>query len=167
MSGCLSRGSIWCTRHLIVAKGLQIHIYFPFPNIRSALKISLAEAEWHIYVCKLTIFDSDIGLSPSHYLNHCWNIANSTLGNRLQWNFSRNSNIFIQENAFENGVCEMASILSRSQCVNHCHSMLCAVRCVLICILDLHKLSLQYDPYIPFTPYIVLQLNRSFQSRYV
>ena len=30
--------------------------------------------------------------------------------NELQWNFNRNSNIFIQENAFENVVCEMASI---------------------------------------------------------
>ena len=32
--------------------------------------------------------------------------------------FNRYSNIFIQENAFENVVCEMASILSRPQCVN-------------------------------------------------
>ena len=46
----------------------------------------------------------------SHYLNHCWNIVNGTLGNKLQWNFNRNSNIFIQEKAFENVVYEMASI---------------------------------------------------------
>ena len=37
--------------------------------------------------------------------------------NKLQWNFNRYSNIFIQESAFENVVCEMASILSRPQCV--------------------------------------------------
>ena len=55
--------------------------------------------------------------APSHYLNQCWNIVNWTLGNKLQWNFNRNSNIFIQEIAFENVVCEMASILSRPQCV--------------------------------------------------
>ena len=54
---------------------------------------------------------------PSHYLNQCWNIVNWTLGSKLQWNFNRNSNIFIQENAIENIVCEMASILSRPQCV--------------------------------------------------
>ena len=30
----------------------------------------------------------------------------------------RNSNIFIQENAFESVVCETAVILSRPQCVN-------------------------------------------------
>ena len=52
--------------------------------------------------------------APSHYLNQCWNIVDRTLGNKLQWNFNRNSNIFIQENAFEN-VCEMASNLSRPQ----------------------------------------------------
>ena len=38
--------------------------------------------------------------------------------NKLQLNFNRNSNIFIQENAFENVVCEMAAILFWPQCVN-------------------------------------------------
>ena len=47
---------------------------------------------------------------PSNYLNQWWNIVNWTLGNKLQWNFNRNSNIFIHENAFENVVCEMGSI---------------------------------------------------------
>ena len=56
--------------------------------------------------------------APSHYLNQCWNIVNWTLRNKLQWNFNRNSNMFIQENAHENVVCEMASILCRPQCVN-------------------------------------------------
>ena len=37
--------------------------------------------------------------------------------NKLQWNFIRNSNIFIQENAFESVFCENAAILSRPQCV--------------------------------------------------
>ena len=53
--------------------------------------------------------------APSHYLNQCWNIVNWTLGNKLQWNFNWNLNIFVQENAFENVVCEMGSILSRPQ----------------------------------------------------
>ena len=59
-------------------------------------------------------------------------IVNWTLRNKLPWNFNRNSNIFIQENAFESVVCEMAAILSRPQCVKvswyfvtsptfHCH----------------------------------------------
>ena len=55
--------------------------------------------------------------APSHYLNQCLDIVNWTLRIKLQWNFNRNSNIFIHENAFESIVCEMAAILSRPQCV--------------------------------------------------
>ena len=55
--------------------------------------------------------------APSHYLNQCWNIVNWTLGNKVQWKCDRNSYIFIQENALENVVWEMASILSRPQCL--------------------------------------------------
>ena len=55
--------------------------------------------------------------APSHYLNQWWNI-NWTLRNKFQWNFNRNSCIFIQENALENVVWKMAAILSRPQCVN-------------------------------------------------
>ena len=36
---------------------------------------------------------------PSYYLNL---IVNWTLRNKFQWNFNQNSNIFIQENVFEN-----------------------------------------------------------------
>ena len=53
-------------------------------------------------------------------MNQCWTIVNWTFRNKLQWNFNRNSNIFIQEIAFENGVCKMVSILSRPQWVNMC-----------------------------------------------
>ena len=56
--------------------------------------------------------------APSHYLDQCWNIVKSNLRNKLQWNRKRNSHIFIQENALENVVCEMAVLLSRRQCVN-------------------------------------------------
>ena len=73
----------------------------------------------HICVANLTIIGSDNGSwsAPSHYLNQCWNIVNWTLRSKLQCNFNWISNIFIQENALENVVCEMASILSRPQCV--------------------------------------------------
>ena len=50
-------------------------------------------------------------------MNQCWNIVNSTLTNKFQWNVNRNSCIFIRETAFENVVCEMAVILSRPPCV--------------------------------------------------
>ena len=46
-----------------------------------------------------------------------------SLGNKLQWNINRNSYIFIHENALENVVCKMASILSRPQCVHHVYTM--------------------------------------------
>ena len=54
----------------------------------------------------------------SHYLNQCWNIVNWTIGNKPQWNFSLNSGIFIEENAFQSVVCDVAAILSRPQYVN-------------------------------------------------
>ena len=56
-------------------------------------------------------------LAPSHYLNQCWNIVNWTSRNKLQWNFSRNSWIFIHQNPFENVIWKMAAILSWPQCV--------------------------------------------------
>ena len=76
----------------------------------------------HIRVGNLTTIGSDNGLLPGrrrgHYLNQCWIIVNWTFRNKLQWNLNRNSNIFIQENAFKSVVCETAAILSRPQCVN-------------------------------------------------
>ena len=41
-----------------------------------------------------------------------------TLRKKLQWNIDRNPNSFIQENAFENVVCEIAAIFPRPQWVN-------------------------------------------------
>ena len=54
---------------------------------------------------------------PHHYLNQCWNIVNSTLRNKFQWNNNQNSYIFMDENVFEEVVCEMAATLSLPQCV--------------------------------------------------
>ena len=33
--------------------------------------------------------------------------------NKFQWNFDQNPKFFVQENSFENVVCEMATVLSR------------------------------------------------------
>ena len=100
----------------------------------------------HICVSKLTIIGSDNGLSPGrhhHYLNQCWNIVNSNLTNKLQWNLKRNSCIFIHENGFENVVCEMASILSRPPCVTNAtiraymwNRILCICFCSQYCTLS-------------------------------
>ena len=75
----------------------------------------------HVCVSKLTIVGSDNGLLPGRRQAIIWTNAglfvNSNLRNKLQWNIKQNSDIFIQENAFENVVCEMAAILSQPQCV--------------------------------------------------
>ena len=48
----------------------------------------------------------------------CWNIINWTFRNKLQWNFTRSSNIIIEKNTFEYIICENVAILSRPQYVN-------------------------------------------------
>ena len=66
----------------------------------------------HICICKLTIIGIDDSLSHGWCqaiiwtLNQCWNIVNWTLRNKLQWNFNCNWSIFIDENTFQNIICE-------------------------------------------------------------
>ena len=75
----------------------------------------------HICVDNLTIIGSDNGLSPGRRQAIIRTNAGILLiepWNKLQWNSNQNSNIFIQENAFEYVVCDMAAILSRPQWVN-------------------------------------------------
>ena len=57
--------------------------------------------------------------APCHNLSQCWNIVNRNLRNTHQWNLKQNSHIFIQENAFENVICEMMTISSRPRCVKY------------------------------------------------
>ena len=75
----------------------------------------------HICVGNLIIIGSDNGLSPGRrqaiFRINAGILLIGPLGNKLRWNINRSSNIFIQENALENVVCEMASISSRPQCV--------------------------------------------------
>ena len=72
----------------------------------------------HICVGELTIIGSDNGLSPERRQAIIWTNAGILLiGNKPQWNYKRNSNIFNKENTFENVVCEMLLISSRPQCV--------------------------------------------------
>ena len=63
------------------------------------------------------------GLSPIRCqainLNQWLLIVNWTLRNKLQWNSNQNTKLFIYENAFENGVCEMAAILREELKVNY------------------------------------------------
>ena len=90
-----------------------VHIHTKSKNILTQYSLTHWDRVTHICVSKLTIIRS----ASSHYLNQSWIIVNLTLRNKLQWNCNQNSNIFIEENTFENVVCEKAAILSRPQCV--------------------------------------------------
>ena len=68
----------------------------------------------HICVGNLTVIDSGRRQAIIRIND---GILYWTLKNKVQWNFNRNSNSFIQENAFESIVCEVAAVLSRPQCV--------------------------------------------------
>ena len=100
-------------------KWLPFHICHHIFKLIFLYEILIFLTHWgrmtHICVSKLTITGSDSGLSPGRRQAI---IVNWTLRKKLQRNVNRNSYIFIQENAFEGVVCEMASILSRPQCVN-------------------------------------------------
>ena len=74
----------------------------------------------HICVGNLSIIGPDNGLSPGRrqsIISTNARILFMVPWGTNRWNFNRSSSIFIQENTFENVVCEMASILSRPQCV--------------------------------------------------
>ena len=82
-------------------------------NISHHIKTHLGRVT-HICASKLTIIGSDNGLSPGRRqaitsTNHGI-LSIRTSGNKLQWNPRQNLFISIQENAFENVVCERASI---------------------------------------------------------
>ena len=69
----------------------------------------------HMCVGNLTTIGSDNGLWLGQHQAIFWTNAGIWLTghwNKLQLNFNGNSNIFIQENAFESVVCEMTFCLS-------------------------------------------------------
>ena len=63
---------------------------------------------------------SDIGLSPDRCQAIIWTNAGILLIQTLGTNFCKIHTFFIQENAFENVICEMVAILSWPQCVKYC-----------------------------------------------
>ena len=76
----------------------------------------------HICVGNLTIIGSDNGLSPDRRQAIIWTNAGILLIGPLGIDFNEIligiQTFFIQEQAFENVICEIVSILSQSQCVN-------------------------------------------------
>ena len=104
-----------------------VHYFPPLQHIKAPghpFYFSLTHWSWvtHICISKLTIIGSDNGLSPGWSQAIIWTNDGILLIGPLETNFSQIvfffSNIFIQEKAFENFVCEMVSILSLPQCVN-------------------------------------------------
>ena len=80
----------------------------------------------HIYIGKTNHHWFTLWLvawtAPSHYLKqYCiiFLIFHWKHHNKFRWQFNRNSNIFIEENTFENVGCEMFSISSQPQCWLH------------------------------------------------
>ena len=73
----------------------------------------------HISIGNLTSIGSDNSPAQLHYLNLCWNIVNWTLRNRFQWNVNQNSNIFIEENMFENVICRWWPFCLGPNVLNH------------------------------------------------
>ena len=82
----------------------------------------------HICVVKQTIIGSDNGLSPGRRQAIIWTNAGILVNGPLGTNFSEIlieiQTFFIQENALEYVICEMASILSRPQCVKKLQTQL-------------------------------------------
>ena len=74
---------------------------------------------------------------PRHCPSQCWIIINLIHGKNLQGNFNVNSNIFIQENEFENMVCKLWAIGSGLNNVNSlfpgkcsCNYKLVILKCI-------------------------------------
>ena len=100
----------------VVSPPEQIYAYMenPQPGIRA---VDL------LYICMKCYLD----LLYSHWMYTLWTIKNKKKKkkkNIFQWKFNQNITIFIEENARENVVCEMASILYRPQCVNRWQLMM-------------------------------------------
>ena len=99
----------------------EFNFFSPDENIAIQNEYCFRCAHWgrvtHICVSKLTVIGSDNGMSPDRRQAIIWTNAEILLIGPFGTKFNRNSNIFVQENAFESVVCEMAAISSRPQCV--------------------------------------------------
>ena len=108
----------------ITISGYKEWLRFLYPMFQTT-SITHWDRETHICISKLCHLWFRLWQvtcsAPSHHLTQCWLRVNWNPGNEIQWNTNPNSNIFVQENAFENVVCEMAAISSRPQCDNHGH----------------------------------------------
>ena len=113
---------------------------------------------------KLDLIDWLIETAPSHYLNQYWNMVNGTLRNKLQWNINRNSYIFIQENALENVVCEMASICLGLNVLKNLLALISFIMLITIQSFHIfaHTHTMAVDPLLHYICKIMTRLNYHF-----
>ena len=101
---------------------------FAFPTNSISDMIYDAYGEYFTDHCKSSCFaevlaESTLNLKVIHWefryhtSQHPCDLINNfnTLDNKVRWNIDKNSEILIDENAFENAVCKMMAILSRPQ----------------------------------------------------
>ena len=80
---------------------IQINVYIFLTHFPLVPHICISELgqhwfRWWLVPCS----------TPSHHLNQCCLNVNGTLRNKLQWNFDKNTKLFIYGNVFENVVVE-------------------------------------------------------------
>ena len=96
-----------------------------------------------------------------HYLDKCWHTINWTLGNTFQWNFNRNSSVFIWENHLKYNLQKIAAILYRPQCVNllytnlPCHVWLYDILTIDM-LLDFTNEAWPHSSRVPFVSFLWL-----------
>ena len=116
-------------------------------NVNSLWKIQLVLTYWvkRIYVSNLIIFGSEYGLSPGQRQAIILTIAGILLIWPLGVNFSEiliKIQIFsLKKKVFENVFFEMASILSRPQCVNETQQSLSMHFCLIIQLYNYHSIT--------------------------
>ena len=120
---------LWHTFEKLIIEGYSHSSHWPrnslwFSYWQDGHKIVLSKDQGHWLSCNSQLFSFSLRAisfnitilscwywsAPSHYLNQCWDIVNWTPKNKLQWNFNRNSYIFIKKIPFQNLVWKMAAI---------------------------------------------------------
>ena len=113
---------LWHLLKEMSQKMLKLFIIKMFKNFtisRGLISYPLRPGDIYASVVIKAIIGSDNGLLPDWHQATTW--INDILSIRpwgTHFKIIRNSEVFIQENAFENIVCEMAHILSQPQCAN-------------------------------------------------
>ena len=94
------------TSALFLLSTLVLTLYI---DVVLSLSMSSCRLMWYIYLLLFNVFHWCWGNLNQHLV-----IVNWTLSNKLPWNLNQNTKLFIlNENTFENVICEKANILFR------------------------------------------------------